>query len=61
MPLVARTDKGADLYTEGTHFVFGEDGTRQVSNTEADILRRYMENGGVLKIEITEQKPKGGK
>ena len=61
MPLVAKTDAGADLYTEGTHFVFGDDGTRQVSNAEAEILRRYQENGGVLKIEINESKSKGGK
>lgn len=61
MPLVARTEKGADLYTEGTHFVFGDDGSRQVTHAEADILRRYMENGGVLKIEITETKKGGDK
>lgn len=59
MPLVARTDKGADLYTEGQRFVF-QDGTRQVSHEEADVLRRYMANGGTLKIEITEEK-KGAK
>lgn len=60
MPLVARTEEGADLFAEDTHFVF-QDGTRQVSHAEADILRRYMENGGTLKIEITEEKSKGGK
>jgi hypothetical protein len=60
MPLVARAEAGADLYTEGTHFVFGDDGSRQVTQAEADILRRYKENGGVLKIEITESKKKGG-
>lgn len=61
MALVARTEPGADLYTEETHFVFGDDGTRQVTQTEADILRRYQENGGALKIEITEDKKKGAK
>lgn len=59
MPKVAKTEPGADLFTENTHFVFGDDGTRQVSEAEVEILRRYEANGGPFKIEITETK--GGK
>lgn len=61
MALVAKTEPGADLFTEGQHFVFGDDGTRQVTQAEADLLRRYAENGGPLKIEVSEEKAKGGK
>lgn len=60
MPLVAKTEPGADLFTEGQHFVFGDDGTRQVSQAEAEALRRYQANGGRLKIEITEDSKKKG-
>lgn len=61
MPKVAKAEAGADLFTEGIHFVFGPDGTRQVSEAEVQVLERYKANGGVLKIEITEtKKPKGG-
>lgn len=59
MALIAKTEPGADIYTEGTHFVFGDDGKRQVTQAEADILRRYQENGGPFKIEVSEVK--GGK
>lgn len=59
MPLTARTEAGADLFTEGIHFVFGPDGKRQVTQAEADALRRYEANGGPLKIEITDSKKKG--
>lgn len=39
-------------------FQFGEDGTRQVTETEAQALERYS---GPAKVEVTEPKKKGGK
>lgn len=56
MPLVAKTEPGADLSIGGTHFVFDKDGRRQVSHAEAEILERYRANGGVLKITISNEK-----
>lgn len=56
MPLVAKADVN-EIYTGGQTFQF-TDGTRQVSQAEADALARYVANGGPAKVEIEEQKTK---
>lgn len=57
MATVAKAPAGTEIYTEGQRFVF-EDGTRQVSEAEAEKLRRYAANGGPITINFEEQKPK---
>jgi hypothetical protein len=58
MPTVAKAPADTDIYTGGQHFVFGPDGTRQVSKTEEEVLRSYLANGGPVSIDFEEQKPK---
>lgn len=59
MPKVAKAAPGTLIFTEGQTFDFG-DGTRQVTEEEADKLRRYEANGGPVKVEITETKKRKG-
>lgn len=58
MPTTAKTEPGTHLFTENQTFDFGDDGTRQVSEAERHTLERFIENGGDLKIEFEETKPK---
>ena len=59
MPRIAKTAPGTDIFHEGQPFVFGEDGTRQVTQAEEDSLKRLMEAQPNLKIEFSDKK--GGK
>jgi hypothetical protein len=58
MAKVAKAEPGTKIAIAGQQFDFGEDGTRQVSNAEVDLLTRYADEGGTAKIEITEQSSK---
>ena len=59
MALVARSD--ANEITWGEHVFRFEGGTRQVTQAEADILRRYVDQGGPAKVEIVNEKAKSTK
>lgn len=65
MAKVAHAEPGTTIrYPHGgtSHtFVFGDDGTRQVTEAEAEALASYVANGGTVKVEITEDKKSGGK
>lgn len=64
MAKIAKAEPGTTIrYPHGgtSHvFQFGEDGTRQVTEAEAEALRSYTANGGPVKVEIAEQKAKSG-
>lgn len=55
MAKVARTEPGTTVNYGEYVFEFGDDGSRQVSDQEADILSR-LDADGVLKVTITESK-----
>lgn len=59
---VAKAEPGTTITLtfggEERKFVFGDDGTRQVTEAEAAALERYS---GPAKVEVSEPKKKGGK
>ena len=57
MPKTAHAEPGTTIGIGNNIYNF-DDGTRQVTEAEAEELRRYVDNGGA-KIEITETKTKG--
>jgi hypothetical protein len=60
MPKVAKTEPGTTI-NYGEHVFEFADGSRQVSEQEIDVLRRYEAEGGPAKVEITDApKKKGG-
>lgn len=63
MPKVAKAEPGTIIRHpfggESFTFEFGDDGTRQVTEKEAEALANYSARGGSAKVEITDKK--GGK
>jgi hypothetical protein len=55
MAKVAKAEPHTKIAIAGQQFDFGEDGTRQVSNAEVDLLTRYADEGGTATVEIEEQ------
>lgn len=58
MPKTAKTEPNTTVAIANNVYQFGDDGTRQVSETEAEELLRAAADGG-FKIEVTDSKRKG--
>lgn len=57
MPLQAKAEPNSEIVYGDAVFQFGDDGTRQISRKERELLERYRLNGGPMKIDITEVEP----
>jgi hypothetical protein len=57
MPKIAHAEPNSVWRLANEPFHFGEDGTRQVTEGEAQLLLQAAELSG-FKVEITEEKPK---